>query len=279
MPYALSSDDVRLYYEEHGQGEPLVLVHGSLGDYRDWGNQLTSFSNSGFKTVVYSRRNHYPNSWRDYPGNYSLLAERDDLLALLKEFSEPANLVGHSYGGYVAALVARDYPDYVRKLVLIEPPIFTMLGEDKGGENLDLGFKFLKEIIEPARRYLRTNDFESAVRVFLDGITGINGVYDRLKPPFRQIILDNSKTALPEIEITPERDPFDCTDAGRVNSQTLLVKGEDSPKVLQSITIELSKCIPNCKLVTIPKSSHGVIWDNPKIFNETVVQFLKRGDK
>lgn len=279
MPYALSNDDARLYYEEHGQGELLVLVHGSLGDYRDWGNQFNFFSNSGFKVVAYSRRNHYPNSWRDYPRNYSLLTERDDLFALLKEFGEPANLIGHSYGGYVAALVSRDCPDYVRKLVIVEPPIFTMLGEDKGGENLELGFKFLKETIEPARQYLRTNDFESAARVFLAGITGINGVCDRLKPPFRQIMLDNAKTALPEIEITPERDPFDRIDARHINSQTLLVKGEGSPKVLQSITVELSKCIPNCKLVTIPKSSHGVIWDNPKLFNETVVQFLKRADK
>jgi non-heme chloroperoxidase len=279
MPFAIANDGAELYYEEYTkqhEGDLLVLVHGSLGDYRDWSNQVPFFQNNGFRVVTYSRRNHYPNAWKDYPPNYSLMTERDDVVSLLKKLGElPTYLIGHSYGGYAAALVARDYPEYVRKLVLAEPPIFTILGKGEQGENPALALRFLNETIEPAREYLKKSEFESAVRVFLDGITGISGAYDRLKAPFRKVMLDNATTALPEIEITPERDPFDCLDAKRITSPTLLVKGEASPKILQSIIFELSKCIPKSEVLTISKSSHGVIWDNPRVFNEAAMQFLR----
>jgi non-heme chloroperoxidase len=281
MPYATTEDGAELYYEEYrpqgNEAELLVLVHGSLGDFRDWANQIRYFQNSGFRVVTYSRRNHYPNAWKNYPGNYSLSTEKDDIVSLLRELGgNQASLIGHSYGGFAVALMARDYPEYVRKLVLIEPPILTILGNDPAEkESIALERKFARDTIEPAREFLQKGEFESALSVFLDGISGIRGLYHRLKAPLRTIMLDNARTALPEIEITPERDPFGCLDAKRIHSSTLLVKGEWSPKILQFVTDELSKCIPKSKVVTIQKSSHGVIWDNPQLFNESVLRFLK----
>lgn len=270
------SDGAKLYYDDKGQGDLTVLVHGSLGDYRDWADQVPFLSNRGFRVVSYSRRNHYPNPWRNYPSNYSLLTERDDLVSLLKELKEPAYLIGHSYGGFAAALAARDDPALVRKLVLAEPPIFTLL---KDREDVALSLKFLSETIEPGKKYLKEDNFELGIRVFLEGISGIKGVYDKLKPQFRQVMLDNSKTAVAEIEITSERDPFDCEDARRINVPTLLVKAEGSPRILRSIVLELAKCIPASQVATIARSSHGMIWDNPKIFNESVLEFLRAVNK
>jgi non-heme chloroperoxidase len=278
MPYIpLNDNDAKLYYEEHApkNRELIVLVHGSLGDYRDWANQTAYFSKLGYRVVTYSRRNHFPNPYVEYPSNYSLLTERDDLFALLcKLEGSPAILIGHSYGGYAVALVARDYSKYVKKIVLAEPPIFTIIENE---EDFKLRLSFLSKTIEPARNYLKNDQPESAIRVFLDGITGIEGVYDRLRPQFRQVMLDNARTALPEIEITPERDPFNCKDATKISSPTLLVTGDKSPRILHSVTIELSKCIPKSRVVTISNSSHGVIWDNPTEFNEAVARFLSEG--
>jgi len=151
MPF-LSVSGTKFFFTEEGNGELVVLVHGSLGDYRDWERQIEPLSRSGFKAVAYSRRNHHPNPWQDYPPNYSLKTERDDLAWILKELGERAHLIGHSYGGYVAALVARDYPDLVKKLVIAEPPIFTLPREDK--DKL-LAERFLGEVIEPAKKSLK----------------------------------------------------------------------------------------------------------------------------
>jgi non-heme chloroperoxidase len=224
----------------------VVLIHGSLGDYRDWERQIGPFIKSGFKVLSYSRRNHYPNPWKDYPTNYSLRTERDDLVEILKKRGEKAHLIGHSYGGYVAALAARDYPGLVNKLVMAEPPIFTLL-ED--GEDLMLARKFSEDVIKPATNSLKENHVEESIRTFLDGITGSKDVYDRLKPKYRSVMISNANTALVEIGITEERDPFDCEDASGISATTLLVKGTTSPKLLQSIVVQLG----NPKLRTYPE--------------------------
>src|SRR5579863_10552062 len=133
----LHVNGVELYFEERGNGEPVVFVHGSLGDYRDWRNQVGFFSSQGYRAVTYSRRNHFPNPWSEYPSDYSLLCERNDLFAILSRLKNPVYLVGHSYGAYAVALVARDHPKTVRKIVLAEPPIFTMLEENEAIRNLN----------------------------------------------------------------------------------------------------------------------------------------------
>jgi non-heme chloroperoxidase len=278
MPFATAGDGAEIYYEEYRsqqEGDLLLLVHGSLGDYRDWSNQISFFQDAGFRVVTFSRRNHYPNKWKDYPQNYSLLTERDDIVSLLKTIGgQPADIVGHSYGGFATVLVAIDFPQYVRKIVLAEPPIFTII-RPTDAENISLALEFLGKTIDPAREFLKKGDFESGLKVFLDGITGERGLYGRLKPPLRDIMLNNARTALSEIEITPERDPFDCEDAMQISVPTLLVKGDESPKILQSVITELSKCIEKSKVESITQSSHGVIWEKPNLFNETVLRFLK----
>jgi non-heme chloroperoxidase len=273
MPF-LSVNGDNFFFTEAGKGELVVLIHGSLGDYRDWERQIEPLSKSGFRAFSYSRRNHFPNPWKEYPSNYSLKTERDDLAGILKVLGETAHLIGHSYGGYVAALVARDYPDLVKTLVIAEPPIFTLLDETKDRLFAD---SFLEDVIEPAKKSLRENSIEPAIKTFLEGITGSKGIYEDLKPKYRKIMLDNSKTALAEIEITRDRDPFDCEDASRISAPALLLKGASSPNVLQSIIVQLGRCIPNSKVENIPKASHGMIWDNSKHFNEKVIEFLKEG--
>ncbi len=276
LPF-LAVGSTNFFFVEKGKGELVVLIHGSLGDYRDWKRQMEPLSKSGFRALTYSRRNHYPNPWKDYPLNYSLKTERDDLVGILQELGERAHLIGHSYGGYVAALVARDYPHLVKKVVIAEPPIFTLLRDAE--EDRSFSDRFHEEVIEPVRKSLKENNVEAAIKIFLEGITGSKQIYEDLKPNYRNIMLDNANTALAEIEITPDRDPFDCEDASKISAPTLLIKGISSPKVLQSIIVHLGKCIPKSKVETIPRASHGMIWDNSKFFNDKVVDFLREGEK
>jgi pimeloyl-ACP methyl ester carboxylesterase len=67
-------NEVRLEYVEQGQGDPLVLVHGGLCDFRYWHFQMKPFSQH-YRTIAYSRRYHYPNVWvgdgRDYSASYT----------------------------------------------------------------------------------------------------------------------------------------------------------------------------------------------------------------
>lgn len=270
------ANGVELYVEEEGNGEPVVFVHGSLGDYRDWRNQFGFFSSQGYRAFTYSRRNHFPNPWSEYPNDYSLLYERNDLLAVLSRLNNPVYLVGHSYGAYVVALVARDQPRSVKKIVLAEPPIFTMLQENEAIGNLDA--RFFRTKIDQAKSFLREGETEKGIAKFLEGLSGATDAYSRLEPSFRKSLLENSKTALSEIEISPERDPFYCADASKISCPALLLQGESSPMVLHAVISELSKCIPKSKVKTLPRSSHGMIWDNFRDFNNVVLNFIREKD-
>lgn len=54
-------DGVELHYEERGQGEPVIFVHGSLSDGSYWHDQIAAFAEAGFRAISYSRRYNFPN--------------------------------------------------------------------------------------------------------------------------------------------------------------------------------------------------------------------------
>ncbi len=126
-----SSPGVPLEYLDHGAGQPVVLVHGSLTDARYWvrSNQLPLLANS-YRVVAPSRRHNYPNPVRADFGEYSAVDDAEDLIALIETLDVgPVHLVGHSYGAYAALLAGQQSPHLLRSLVLAEPPIMRWLPE------------------------------------------------------------------------------------------------------------------------------------------------------
>ncbi len=84
----LKSFDVRgeqIHYIEKGQGDPLIFVHGTIGDYRAWVSRMEPYSKD-YHVVAYSRRYAYPNEQKfDSLVDYSVRIHADDLYALIKE--------------------------------------------------------------------------------------------------------------------------------------------------------------------------------------------------
>ena len=129
-------DGLTLHYIELGQGTPVVLVHGTLEDYRTWDGQLEAFS-KGYRLISYSRRYHYPNEWPKDATDFSVTLHARDLAAFIKALNlPPVHLVGHSYGAFIAFLVARDHPEVIRSLTLGEPPVMPLLKTTLEGDAL-----------------------------------------------------------------------------------------------------------------------------------------------
>ena len=98
--------NARLPFEliESGDGPIVVLVHGSASDRRTWVDTRQVLSESS-RVVAYSRRYHWPNDPPNDDDDYSMSAHVDDLLAVIATLDGgPVDLVGHSYGGFVALL-------------------------------------------------------------------------------------------------------------------------------------------------------------------------------
>ncbi len=118
--------DVSLDYAEQGRGEPVVFVHGSASDARTWHAQRDEFA-TRYRVVTYSRRYHWPNEPITQGCDYSMAEQLDDLQALVRSLGlVPVHLVGHSYGAFLALLLAMRASGLVRTLVLAEPPIITL---------------------------------------------------------------------------------------------------------------------------------------------------------
>jgi pimeloyl-ACP methyl ester carboxylesterase len=102
MPHITALDGVRLYYEEVGQGTPVVFVHEYAGDWRNWEAQVRHFSRA-HRCVTYSQRGYPPSDIPKDGARYSQDIARDDVLALMDSLKiDRAHVVGHSMGAYTA---------------------------------------------------------------------------------------------------------------------------------------------------------------------------------
>jgi len=127
----IKANDVELYYEQHGEGEPIIFSYGWLDDCSVWSSQIEHFSER-YNTIVYDHRGH---GRSDKPeGDYSMQTLSNDLHALIEKLGlNDVILVGHSMGGVTALTYTLDHPDKVSKLVLVDPgalagPIGKILG-------------------------------------------------------------------------------------------------------------------------------------------------------
>lgn len=111
---------IKLYHEIHGEGEPLVLIHGGLttiGEMQGWVEPLAKT----WQVIAVEMQGHGRTADTDRPMSFTTMG--DDITALLDHLKIPkADLVGHSFGGASAIRAAIQHPDKVRRLVVISSP-------------------------------------------------------------------------------------------------------------------------------------------------------------
>jgi pimeloyl-ACP methyl ester carboxylesterase len=120
MAYA-DVNGINLYYEIHGTGRPLVLLHGGLGAIEMFGPNLEALA-KGRQVIGVDLQGHGRTADIDRPLSPQLMA--DDIAALIKHLKlERPDIMGFSLGGGVAVHIAIRHPELVRKLVVVSTPI------------------------------------------------------------------------------------------------------------------------------------------------------------
>jgi pimeloyl-ACP methyl ester carboxylesterase len=113
-------DGARLAYSDHGEGDPVVFVHGTPSHSFLWRNIAPRVQDAGFRTVVYDLLG-FGRSERPRQRDTSVAAQADLLPALLDTLGiESANIVAHDIGGAIGQILAVRDPDRVRKLMLVD---------------------------------------------------------------------------------------------------------------------------------------------------------------
>ena len=268
MP-TVTVNGVSLFYVEQGEGEPVLLVHGGLGDFRDWGGLLSACP-ARYRAIAYSRRNAYPNALMPEAVTSGFAEHANDLAELVAALgAAPAHVVADSYGAAVALVCALRRPEIVRTLVLDEPPIPSLLGKDPDDRSLAIDFtSFLRQRV---LRAFGEGDPEQAVRSLVNRLEGSDGAWDRIPRPARDEILGNATSLYRELragfpELTRE-------ELHQLRVPVLLLRGDRGPDILHRCTQALADCIPRSRLMTLPGLTHGALPQSTG-YARAVLEFL-----
>ncbi len=250
----------------------VVLIHGSLVDWRSWSRQIDFFSRH-YLTLAYSRRYNYPNSnsWHGAP--HSVADETDDLAWIIDELRlGPAAIVAHSLGAYVALSLAARMPEQVQALVLSEPPVIPLLLDSP--DLRPLYDEHLGRLWEPVKAAYLRQDVEAALRATISYFQG-KGQYDRFPAPLRQVLRDNS---LEWQAFALSADPFTAIPEEGIRNldkPILLLTGERSLPFFKAIAgriRELNRAVSICSI----KGAGHEMWDShPQACRQAALRFLR----
>jgi pimeloyl-ACP methyl ester carboxylesterase len=259
---------VELYYEQAGEGPPLVFSHEFGGGYRSWQPQVSYFAR-WYRCLTYNHRGFPPSAVPAAAEAYSQEILVEDLRALLAHLGiEQTHLVGLSLGGNVVLNLALRHPALCRSIVVAGTGTGTVDRE-----------RFERDMAANARTLAQEGMAPFAER-YGRGPTRLQLL--RKDPlgyeTFRQQLLEHSAegsrrivegviVARPTIFALEER-------LSALRVPTLVVVGdEDEPCVEPALFMK--RKIPAAGLAVLPRTGHTLNLEEPRLFNELVADFLK----
>jgi pimeloyl-ACP methyl ester carboxylesterase len=265
--------DVILHYVESGRGVPVILVHGSLDDYRLWEPHIDPFAEK-YHVIAYSRRYNYPNKNQDIPPDHSAIVEADDLAGLIKNLKLPAaHIVGHSYGALTALFLALRHPGLVRTLVLAEPPVLRLIQDRSDGKSLY--DTFINSTWKPVGEEFRKGEREKAMRLTLKYFLG-EDLFDQIPERQRNYWMENIREWH---ALTTSRDAFPPVSRSRIRSikvPVMMLSGGRTLAILKVVDQELESVLANVERVVLQDATHEMWAEQPEESRRVVLSFINK---
>lgn len=261
---------VELHHVQSGSGEPLIFVHGVMGDWASWAPQWAAFS-AHYRCLSYSRRYNHPNR-NDMPSpDHSALVEAQDLIGLMDALEIPrVTLVASSYGAFVALALAVVQPERVRALVAVEP---AMMGYAQFSERGQAEWaRFRAQVVEPANAAFRQGDDERGALLMTGGIHHAGSPATQGAQLQRR--LQNAR-AMRMLALSSDEFPLLPPAAlSALPMPVLLVTGELTPPVHAEVFRNVCSVMPQAAVARIAGAGHAVPRDQPQAFNTLALDFL-----
>jgi pimeloyl-ACP methyl ester carboxylesterase len=258
---------VQLEISDSGSGEPVVFVHGAMGDECAAVLSEPALANQ-FHLIHYHRRGYGNSEAPTAP--LSIAQEAADCKAVMQHLSvERAHVAGQSMGGVILLQLALDFPDAVQSLVLLEPALPAVLGNSQA----------FSEMLGHAAALYGSGNKAAAIETFAQEVGGANyrAVFDQTLPPgyferwvaAADTIFQNEPLALQPWTFTRE-------DAARISQPVLNVVGAKTQPYFREIHEAVRTWLPHAENVEVPNAPHCMLQMNPKGTAEYLVSFFAR---
>lgn len=276
MPKA-QVNGIELYYEIHGDGEPLLLIMGLGMDRRGWMFQVPFFSQH-FKTIVFDNRGVGQSSKPASAYTTKIMAE--DASALLDALQiKASNIVGISMGGMISQQLALHFPQKIKKLVLgctyaapmkeMDDLIVSSIKSLFGDSSLTL-----EQIVETKNVDLKL------ILPFMMSLTLSKSFIEKNKALIDMMVEEvlreglNVEGFFGQLQAVRKHDTL--LELKNITSPTLVITGGEDRLIPPQCSDEIASRINGAKLVKIPGGSHGFNFEQPDVFNNEVLAFLKK---
>ena len=263
MPIA-HVNKVDLYYEVHGEGEPILLLPGLGSDAGTWVPFLPDVTQ--YRAIIVENRGCGRSS--KPPDSYSVEIMAEDLADFMEHLSiQPAHVIGKSMGGMIAQVLGAKYPDKVRSLVLAST---VMKNDSYGEELLELGrivaqkvglFATFRQafLLSYSREYCMTNRSRlQETEALLKQI----GSEEMLRGYIGQSMACQNHDSRELV--------------GKIKAPALVIVGREDIITPPEAAKDLAAAIPGAELMIFPRGGHGHWREFPQEVNPIVCNFLLR---
>jgi len=246
----IDRDGVKIHYEVHGSGPPLILTHGYSSTSEMWRGQIEALSKD-HKLVLWDMRGHGQSDYPDDPKAYSEALTVADITTLLDAIGANSAIVGGlSLGGYMSLAFYRAYPARVRALLII-----------------DTGPGFKKD---DAREAWNKRALDTADRFEREGLAVLKSASRERSSVSHRDALGLARAAR---GMLTQRDARVIEVLPDIKVPSLIVVGADDTPFLAASDYMAAK-IPGAKKVVIASAGHAVNIDQPQAFIAAVLPFL-----
>ncbi|WP_331728205.1 alpha/beta hydrolase [Streptomyces sp. NBC_01176] len=269
-----NSTDIELYYEDHGTGRPVVLIHGFPLDGHSWERQTAALLDAGYRVITYDRRgfgqSSQPTSGYDYDtftADLNTVLETLDLHGVtLVGFSMGTGEVGRYLGTYGSARVAK-----AAFLASLEPFLLKTDDNPLGAAPIEF-FQGIADTVK-ADRYAYYTDFYKDFYNLEDNL-GTRISEEAVRNSWAVAASGGSyaASAAPLTWFTDFRE-----DLPKIDVPTLILHGTaDNILPIESTARPFHKAVPHADYVEIEGAPHGLLWTHADEVNEALLTFLAK---
>jgi non-heme chloroperoxidase len=266
-----NGNDIDLYFEDHGWGPPVVLIHGYPLNGRSWERQERALLAAGYRAINYDRRGFGLSSQPTVGHDYDTFAA--DLNALLEHLDlQDIVLVGFSMGtGEVTRYLGRYGSARVRKAALLGaiPPFLLQTDDNPEGVPAEV-FEGIKAAVVKDRYAYFKDFFDNFYNVDVLGGSRISEQAWQASFNVAAAASPHASYACVDSWLTDFRG-----DLPKIDVPTLVVHGtEDRILPISATAARLPGLVDDLKLVTVEGGPHNIAWTHPDEVNKPLLEFL-----